>query len=182
MGERRLLRDNRSTLKLNNKMETLRTAINLIKDERKRQLEKEGYTYQHDATHTNGEIALAAACYALPSSHQYISDPRGDVNVIDALFPWNPEFFKPSEDRIRDLVKAGALIVAEIERLSIEKEYGGKKFNVYTNLFFGGTAVVAENLDYLEAKRIESITPVEDPYEHCYINEVSPVDKKEAKQ
>ena len=31
-------------------------------------------------------------------------------------WPWPPEFWKPSDDPVRNLVKAGALIAAEIDR------------------------------------------------------------------
>lgn len=95
------------------------TAIELISEERTRQIQEEGWSKEHDSTHSNGELALAAVCYALPQANEYISDNMGDVHVVDALWPWDRVWYKPSDDRIRDLVKAGALIVAEIERLSV---------------------------------------------------------------
>jgi hypothetical protein len=36
--------------------------------------------------------------------------------LIDHVWPWSREWWQP-KDRRRDLVRAGALIVAEIERL-----------------------------------------------------------------
>jgi len=39
---------------------------------------------------------------------------------VMSLWPWGSEWWKPSKDPIRDLVKAGALIAAEIDRLQKE--------------------------------------------------------------
>jgi hypothetical protein len=92
--------------------------------ERRRQVEAEGWTPEHDDTHANGEIARAAGLYALVAG----SDPTTYRNARDGyalndhhaeamkLWPWDWSWFKPTNRR-RDLVKAGALILAEIERL-----------------------------------------------------------------
>ena len=40
------------------------TGVELIAQERERQIEKEGWTAEHDADHTEGQLAKAAACYA----------------------------------------------------------------------------------------------------------------------
>ena len=42
------------------------TGIKLIAKERKRQIEKEGWSAEHDSQHKDGEIAIAASCYAMP--------------------------------------------------------------------------------------------------------------------
>lgn len=82
-------------------------ALDDIAAERRRQIEVEGWTPAHDDEHVAGQMADAASCYAL---YNY---PR----VIRTRFwPWDAEWWKPKDFR-RDLVKAGALIVAEIERL-----------------------------------------------------------------
>lgn len=82
--------------------------------ERERQKAVEGWTPEHDDTHRSNEMAIAAACYALNAS----DDSDGpQVRFVGAeLWPWADEWWKPTEPR-RDLVKAGALILAEIERL-----------------------------------------------------------------
>lgn len=86
-------------------------GLELIAEERKRQIEVEGWTDEHDDTHHRGEMARAAACYALPGFW------RSDA-VIDMLWPWSRNWWKPSRiDRIGELAKAGALIAAEIDRL-----------------------------------------------------------------
>jgi hypothetical protein len=72
--------------------------------ERRRQVTGEGWTAACDDEHAQGQMALAAACYA--TGHP-------------AMWPWSAEWWKPSNTR-RNLVKAGALILAEIERLDRE--------------------------------------------------------------
>lgn len=89
------------------------TAIELIAAERARQVSVEGWTPGHDDEHDDGSLALAAACYAMPpdSMGRWASDIGPPIE-----WPWDDEAWKPG-DRQRELVKAGALIVAEIERL-----------------------------------------------------------------
>jgi hypothetical protein len=98
------------------------SALSDIASERRRQVEVEGWTPEHDDAHSKGELAQAAGVYALAAgSHDYRWVLRGSpVNDYLAaamkLWPWDASWFKPKDKR-RDLVKAGALIVAEIERL-----------------------------------------------------------------
>jgi hypothetical protein len=95
----------------------MKTAIELIKAERERQVSAKGWSAGHDDEHIQGELANAAACYALDPS-----TARTD-RILGWAWPFDAEWFKPTpEDRIRELVKAGALIVAEIERLQREGE------------------------------------------------------------
>lgn len=87
--------------------------------ERRRQIEVEGWTPEHDDVHDDGELALAAVCYALPDWQRHrieILTALGHVPLWQKLWPWNREWWKPKSIR-SDLVKAGALILAEIERL-----------------------------------------------------------------
>jgi hypothetical protein len=94
--------------------------------ERRRQVEAEGWTSEHDDAHGKGEIARAAATYAMAGAMQtsYLRDNfLGEwVNYkfsdVRSQWPgsWDWSWFKPSHPR-RDLVKAAALILAEIERL-----------------------------------------------------------------
>ncbi|EOJ2876826.1 ead/Ea22-like family protein [Klebsiella pneumoniae] len=78
--------------------------------ERKRQVSAEGWTPGHDDEYEHGELADAAGCYALSSE---LFDCAGEP---PRPWPWPDEWWKPTNRR-RDLVKAGALILAEIERL-----------------------------------------------------------------
>src|SRR5688572_24536646 len=86
------------------------TGVELIAAERQRQIEVEGWTPEHDDEHDVGEIARAAACYAMrPYLHR---------DKVHLYWPWSSQWWKPTPDsRIRELVKAGALIAAEIARL-----------------------------------------------------------------
>ena len=88
------------------------SAIDDIAAERRRQVEAEGWTPDHDDEHGDGSLAAAAATYAFSAAtaDRFLAhDPIG-------FWPWAAEWWKPSTPR-RDLVKAGALIVAEIERI-----------------------------------------------------------------
>lgn len=81
--------------------------------ERQRQIETEGWTPDRDDAHQSGELADAAALYA--------SIKVRHVSGM-AVWPWEPEWFKPTSgavpgSRRRDIVKACALLLAEIERL-----------------------------------------------------------------
>lgn len=98
------------------------TGIDLIVAERQRQIEQEHYTAVHDEIHEDGALAMAAACYALNP------DGNGDARfnfdeLIATLWPWDIVTWKP-KDRVRDLVRAGALIAAEIDRLKRRADKG----------------------------------------------------------
>jgi len=77
--------------------------------ERRRQIEVEGWTPEHDDEHSNGEMARAALCYVTAKE-------RSHLPSVPLKWPWPDEWWKPDGYR-RNLVKAGALILAEIERL-----------------------------------------------------------------
>jgi hypothetical protein len=104
-----------------------------IAAERKRQIEKEGWSIAHDDAHRHGELARAAGCYALhaaiiddenyldgePRKSDWpwwdtadVSGGRGDCPVWGKVIAW----WKP-KDRRRDLIRAAALIVAEVEKM-----------------------------------------------------------------
>lgn len=90
------------------------TVIDEIAAERRRQIETEGWSAEHDDTHTHEEMAQAAAMYALPAFARNLLMPGG--TVLGRLWPWDFKWWKP-EKRRRNLIKAAALLVAEIERL-----------------------------------------------------------------
>lgn len=76
--------------------------------ERLRQIDSEGYSELDDDRYVYGELSLAAQSYA----------GTGDVNPGRAPvnWPWDDAYFKPKGYR-NNLVRAAALLVAEIERL-----------------------------------------------------------------
>lgn len=81
--------------------------------ERRRQVEAEGWTPEHDDQHDPGTLSQAAGCYIEWNGYENAVVPEGAIPIN---WPWAPEWWKPSDDR-RNLVKAGALILAEIERI-----------------------------------------------------------------
>jgi hypothetical protein len=81
-----------------------------IAAERRRQVEAEGWTPEHDAEHVHGELASAAVAYALLT---IAASP-----TAKAWWPWSGE--PGSATAVRNLEKAGALIAAEIDRLTGE--------------------------------------------------------------
>lgn len=95
-------------------------VINDIVSERLRQISDEGWSIKHDDKHRNGELAAAAACYAM-SALLSMKRWTGSRQFWRDLWPWDSGWWKP-RDRRRDLVRAGALIVAEIERLDRASE------------------------------------------------------------
>lgn len=83
--------------------------------ERRRQVAEEGWTPDHDDEHRAGELALGAAAYAAYSSS--LTDGTRSVGELALkLWPWQWSWWKPTTLR-RNLVKAGALLIAEVERL-----------------------------------------------------------------
>lgn len=94
-------------------------GIASIAAERQRQIEEEGWTSEHDDAHEDGALAVAASLYAFQAS----SDAAHSHGLALARrgscvwqWPWAADWWKP-KDRRRDLVRAGALIAAEIDRL-----------------------------------------------------------------
>lgn len=99
------------------------TGIELITAERLRQVEKEGCSSEHDAHHTLGELVDAAICYAayepiyrLKSTFQH-GRPNGYA-LFDP-WPWESKWDnRQKHARIKRLTIAGALIAAEIDRIT----------------------------------------------------------------
>jgi len=98
------------------------SGIELIAAERERQTSAEGYTPEHDDDHNTGDLPAAASAYTLlvcdqVYPEQYKSFEEQAKERCEKGWPWDEEMWKPSPDPIRNLVKAGALIAAEIDRL-----------------------------------------------------------------
>lgn len=101
-----------------------RGPLAAIAAERVRQVNVEGWTPEHDDSHTGGDLAKAAAAYAssAASENDHAAAKRlAELNVAPAMWPWCATWWKPSHRR-RDLVKAAALIVAELDRLNRAEE------------------------------------------------------------
>ncbi|MGE8450668.1 MAG: hypothetical protein ACN6OP_08675 [Pseudomonadales bacterium] len=115
-------RGNTATLLLYEAMKALRAPAPVAGDaqtdaardvlaERQRQISAEGWMPAQDDQYTAGDMASAAACYAAQGRYHYPEPGKPGPN-----WPWADEWWKPSTYR-RNLEKAGALILAEIERL-----------------------------------------------------------------
>jgi len=111
-------------------MSTHRNAADfarLIQEERERQRSQENWTPSHDDAHQEGQLAKAAACYAFiagasPAKRENEVYHRNSPEIVSSLsivyrtWPWKWKWWKP-KTRERDLIRAGALIIAELERL-----------------------------------------------------------------
>lgn len=98
----------------------------LILQERRRQALEEGWSAAHDDKHKRFQLTKAAVSYAeaVANPDEWAAE-RGLKPAPYHDWPWAKKWWKPSEDPIRNLVKAGALIAAEIDRLK-RKEGRGK--------------------------------------------------------
>jgi hypothetical protein len=105
------------------------TGIERIAAERKRQIEEEVWTAEHDDLWTREVLANAAACYAMPyrtKSKKVTYDGVHYHPILDFIWPFSEDWYNPSPDnRIREMEKAGAFCAAEIDRLQRleEKEH-----------------------------------------------------------
>lgn len=103
-------------------------GVVLIAEERGRQIAEHGYTLEHDTDtyrEKPGQLNMAAVCYTTMAAS---GDETRDIlrDVTPRFWPWDGQFWKPGSDnthdsRIKELVKAGALLAAEIDRLLREK-------------------------------------------------------------
>lgn len=110
-------------------------GIALITAERRRQIESEGWTPEHDDGHKDGQLAMAAACYAAPLP-VFVRVPLHDGPLYRDPWPWSARWDKrPRDERLelrtptrderrRMLAKAGALIAAELDRMAREDAQG----------------------------------------------------------
>ena len=116
--------------------DVMMTGVKLISLERDRQKRIHGYWAEDDDRHTKFTLTRAATSYAMvvsaPDSAARKLSESVPTDDWPSGWPWNP-----SDDPIRNLVKAGALIAAEIDRLMRKqnrlkaelptKKKGGKK-------------------------------------------------------
>jgi hypothetical protein len=115
------------------------TPIQKIHVERRRQIEQEGWTSEHDDTHSNGEMLTAAVIYY---QHAIGNELTLRADGAPLGWPWEAQWWKP-KGRERDLVRAGALCLAERERLRRIPAYTGhvnQKLSLIADALDGGTA------------------------------------------
>lgn len=108
-------------------------GVELIAQERVRQISEEGWDVGHDLEHEDNALSIAAACYAVNKTDvdgrhirvvRYCLKPRDPEDMAyRSIFPPDAWPFDSDWDkrkkhsRLRSLVIAGALIAAEIDRL-----------------------------------------------------------------
>lgn len=98
--------------------QALPVAAQDVLTERERQKTIENYTPEHDDQHSGNALVAAAICYAQDSRQWF-------PGSWDIRWPWDVEHWKPTTKR-RNLVKAGALLLAEIERIDRAAMQGEK--------------------------------------------------------
>lgn len=97
-------------------MTTKLSGAEQIAIERRRQTEGLGFTPEKDMAYRSGELIDAALAYAEAAAS--LSDR------CPSVWPWSENTWKPKSP-LENLVRAGALIAAEIDRLQNETERGG---------------------------------------------------------
>lgn len=102
----------------------LDAAARDVLSERRRQQEVEGWTPEHDDEHVSGEISALAAFYAMPpAARDWDASSTGYGETLgEAMLP--PDWRAKPGDRRDELKKAGALILAEIERIDRAAQAG----------------------------------------------------------
>lgn len=113
------MNDNQDTKHAARRSAPLGSGADLITDERLRQIYEEGWTAENDAGYVNLELVKAAKCYLEPHDSRFLSEVKNSRGEkVPFGWPWHPHWWKPSPDtRLRELMKAGALIAAEIDRI-----------------------------------------------------------------
>lgn len=101
-------------------------GISDVSAERLRQITEENHGSVNDDKYLGGELAIAGACYAAYSAYNLNSAEikTGPITGVPTWWPWDVSWWKPSDNR-RNLVKAAALIIAEIDR--IDRKNSGKE-------------------------------------------------------
>ncbi len=94
----------------------MQTGIELIAQERWEQVYKHSRGMKHDAEHDTGQLAKAAAALALTGTDAWVEDPIDFIEHETQKGEWG--LCKHiGADRIKALTVAGALIVAELDRV-----------------------------------------------------------------
>lgn len=115
-----------------------KSGIELIAEERARQVLKEGFTKEHDIEHDCLQLSAAAASYITSAHNKWIYKNTHTDQKINTRFqvkyesmagtkwvdgfPFRDEFDKREKhDVLKSLIIAGALLAAEIDRLQYYK-------------------------------------------------------------
>ena len=96
-------------------MSNLKTGAQLIAEERERQQYEEGHTSVHDDLLDDGDLTRAAMAYLQADDTDLRQNGEG-FTAAWSYWPWEREWWKP-KDRLSNLIRAGALIAAEIDKM-----------------------------------------------------------------
>lgn len=104
-----------------------KTGVDLITDERKKQIKKHGFTAEHHALNSEKWYSR----FQLQTAAKYLLDediPESELR-IKVPINWDVDWFERLNKRERKerLVIAGALIAAELDRLNYIEEHGKVK-------------------------------------------------------
>jgi hypothetical protein len=91
-----------------------------IKAERKGQMSEHGYYAENDNNWANGELSRAANCFLQAAEVQRIEPELTKEEVkskVAGFWPWDEQTLKVNKSRTKNLIKAGAMIAAELDRL-----------------------------------------------------------------
>jgi hypothetical protein len=90
----------------------MKSGAYLILDERKRQIKEEGYDKEHDRQHRWTALVKAATAYCSTA----LTTKDNPLSITRWPSEWERESFKPINP-LHDMIRAGALIAAAIDRL-----------------------------------------------------------------
>ena len=98
----------------------------MILEERLRQIREEGWDADNDDSYRGGELIRAAQAYLMMSSALIRLGPeipfRATVAGSD-WWPWDERSYNPKADVKKNLVWAGALIAAELDRMERNEQH-----------------------------------------------------------
>lgn len=139
--------------------ELTEAAIDVLA-ERRRQVEAEGWTPEHDDKYPGGELACAAIAYLMVG-----------VNPNGALpwWPWDVQHWKPSTDTRRNLIKAGALLLADLEWLDRKRAAAAAAPDDLTQFLEQTDFDAAEKVASQKATEPPQLPAGEDDCEGCKI-------------
>lgn len=123
----------------------MKKGIDLIAEERQKQINN-GYDSNHDSQHDFSELVSAAKTYIDAAILTVKSEEIGNSDEasiswhkdnepfewkdLKLEWPWEEETFKPTTS-LKDLIKAGALIAAAIDRLQKDNDQQQVNSEVY---------------------------------------------------
>ena len=88
-------------------------AVQDVVNERRRQIEVECFSAENDDKLIDCQLACAAACYAMCDTQKHLNE----FTIMGVpIWPWGPVWWRSTTYR-QNLVKAAALLIAEIEHI-----------------------------------------------------------------